>query len=748
MSVKTTVFGYPKIGPQRELKKVLESYWNGKTSQAELIKTSENLILNNAKTIAKHGIDIIPSNEFSFYDFILDLSVMFNVIPERFRKIENSLEKYFAIARGTADAPASEMTKWFNTNYHYIVPEIESNTEFELKENKPLKEYELLKFSLNFKTKPVITGPFTYLYCAKLKDYSYFLDKITSVYCSLLKELEESGTEEVQFDEPALVLDLDNKTVREIIDCYKKITKHFNKIKIYVQTYYEALSEYERIVYELPVHGIGFDFVNGKENLENISKFGFPKDKFLIAGVVSGRDPWRTDFKETLKLIETLTKFNEKIILSNSCPLIHLPVTIKNETFPEELLKILSFANERLEELAILKIVINEGKEPPVQDLSMKFVNPDVSEKVSQISQKTLQRKPEFAERYKKQMESLKLPLFPTTTIGSFPQTTEIRKVRADYKAGRISIEEYENFINKEIRKAIEIQEKIGLDVLVHGEFERTDMVEFFAEKLQGFAITKNGWVQSYGSRFVRPPIIYGDVWRKKPLILKETLYAQTLTKKPVKGILTGPITLLQWSYPRKDISKEEIAYQIALALNEEVMELEKAGIKIIQIDEPAFREGMPLKKAKVNQYFDWAIKSFRIVTHSVKPETQIHTHMCYSDFNDIIEKIYELDADVISIEASRSRGEILKAFENFRYDRGIGIGVYDIHSPRVPKLEEIIEIVERSIKLIDISLLWINPDCGLKTRGWQETIASLNNMVKVAFLLRESFRETHLSKR
>jgi len=748
MSVKTTVFGYPKIGPQRELKKVLESYWNGKTSQAELIKTSENLILNNAKTIAKHGIDIIPSNEFSFYDFILDLSVMFNVIPERFRKIENSPEKYFAIARGTADAPASEMTKWFNTNYHYIVPEIESNTEFELKENKPLKEYELLKFSLNFKTKPVITGPFTYLYCAKLKDYSYFLDKITSVYCSLLKELEESGTEEVQFDEPAMVLDLDNKTVREIIDCYKKITKHFNKIKIYVQTYYEALSEYERIVYELPVHGIGFDFVNGKENLENISKFGFPKDKFLIAGVVSGRDPWRTDFKETLKLIETLTKFNEKIILSNSCPLIHLPVTIKNETFPEELLKILSFANERLEELAILKIVINEGKEPPVQDLSMKFVNPAVSEKVSQISQKTLQRKPEFAERYKKQMESLKLPLFPTTTIGSFPQTTEIRKVRADYKAGRISIEEYENFINKEIRKAIEIQEKIGLDVLVHGEFERTDMVEFFAEKLQGFAITKNGWVQSYGSRFVRPPIIYGDVWRKKPLILKETLYAQTLTKKPVKGILTGPITLLQWSYPRKDISKEEIAYQIALALNEEVMELEKAGIKIIQIDEPAFREGMPLKKAKVNQYFDWAIKSFRIVTHSVKPETQIHTHMCYSDFNDIIEKIYELDADVISIEASRSRGEILKAFENFRYDRGIGIGVYDIHSPRVPKLEEIIEIVERSIKLIDISLLWINPDCGLKTRGWQETIASLNNMVKVAFLLRESFRETHLSKR
>ncbi|ODA43520.1 5-methyltetrahydropteroyltriglutamate--homocysteine methyltransferase [Thermodesulfovibrio sp. N1] len=737
MPVKTTVFGYPKIGPQRELKKALEFYWNGKISQVELMEASENLILNNAKTIAKHGIDIIPSNEFSFYDFILDLSVMFNVIPERFREIENPLERYFAIARGTVDAPASEMTKWFNTNYHYIVPEIESNTEFEFIENKPLKEYELLKSSLNFKTKLVITGPFTYLYCAKVKNTEYFLDKIAFVYESLLDELEKNGVEEVQIDEPAMVLDLDKNIVNSIIDCYRKITANLSRMKIYVQTYYESLSAYEKLVYELPVSGIGFDFLEGIENLENISKFGFPKDKALIAGVVSGRDPWRTDFKEILKLIGTLTKFTEKIILSNSCPLIHLPVTIKNETFPKELSKILSFANERLEELTILKTVINEGKEPPVQDLSMKFVHPDVSEKVSQINQKALHRKPEFAERYKKQMEILKLPLFPTTTIGSFPQTTELRKARADYKAGRISLEEYENFINNEIKKAIEIQEKIGLDVLVHGEFERTDMVEFFAEKLQGFAITKNGWVQSYGSRCVRPPIIYGDVWRDKPLTLKETLYAQTLTKKPVKGILTGPVTILQWSYPRKDISKKEIAYQIALALNEEVMELEKAGIKIIQIDEPAFREGMPLKKAKVNQYFDWAIKSFRIVTHEVKPETQIHTHMCYSDFNDIIEKIYEMDADVISIEASRSKGEILKAFEKFRYDRGIGIGAYDIHSPRVPQVEEMIEIVERSIKLIDISLFWINPDCGLKTRGWKETIASLSNMVKVAKIIR-----------
>lgn len=742
MTVKTTVFGYPKIGPQRELKKALESYWSGKISQKKLFDEAENLIINNAKTIVQHGIDIVPSNEFSLYDFILDISVMFNVIPERFKSIDDPIDRYFAIARGTSDAPASEMTKWFNTNYHYIVPEVDETTEFELKENKPLKEYELLRNSLNIKTKPIITGPITYLYCAKVKEYAYFLDKLASVYGRLLKELEESGVEEVQIDEPAMVLDLDENKVDAVIECYRKLTSNLSKTKIYVQTYYESLSHYERIVYELPVHGIGFDFVDGAENLENILKFGFPKDKVLIAGIVSGRDPWKTDFTETLKLIETLTKFTDKIVLSNSCPLFHLPVTLKGEILPEEISSLLSFANERLEELALLKASINDGKELPRQNLSFKFINPLVQEKLSQIDENALDRKPTFKERYEKQMEILKLPLFPTTTIGSFPQTAELRKVRAEFKAGKISREQYEDFVNKEIKKAIEIQEQIGLDVLVHGEFERTDMVEFFAERLQGFAITKNGWVQSYGSRCVRPPIIYGDVWRDKPLILKETLYAQSLTKKPVKGILTGPVTILQWSYPRKDISKKEVAYQIALALQQEVLELEKAGIRIIQIDEPAFREGMPLKKSKIQEYFDWAIKSFRIVTHKVKPETQIHTHMCYSEFNDIIDKIHAMDADVISIEASRSKGEILKAFEHFKYDRGIGIGVYDIHSPRIPGVEEMLEIVKRSIKLIDKKLFWINPDCGLKTRGWQETIPSLKNMVKVAEIMRKEAQD------
>jgi len=744
MSIKTTVFGYPRIGPRRELKKALESYWNVKISQQTLVNEAERLIINNAKTIVQYGIDIVPSNEFSFYDFILDLSVMFNVIPERFKKIEDPLERYFAIARGTASAHASEMTKWFNTNYHYIVPEITENTVFELKENKPLKEYKLLKDALNLQTKPVIVGPLTYLYCAKINKPVYFLDKISNVYTKLLLELEENSVLEVQFDEPAMVLDLSNEIIAAVIECYQKITKSLKKIKIYVQTYYEALSEYEKLVYQLPVHGFGFDFIEGAKNLENILKYGFPEDKFLIAGVVSGRDPWKTDLRETLKLIETLIKFTgDKIVLSNSSPLMHLPITVKNEThLSREILEMLSFANERLEELTILKAAINNEKEPSegTPKSRMTFVNPEVQKKLHQIDEKALKRTPEFNERYKRQMDILKLPLFPTTTIGSFPQTEQLRQIRAQYRAGKISSEEYENFINGEIKKAIEIQEEIGLDVLVHGEFERTDMVEFFAERLQGFAITKNGWVQSYGSRCVKPPIIYGDVSRTEPLILKETLYAQSLTKKPVKGILTGPVTMLQWSYSPRDFRKE-IAYQIALALREEVLELEKAGIKIIQIDEPAFKEGMPLKKSKVNEYFDWAIKSFKIITHSLKPETQIHTHMCYSDFNEIIEKIYAMDADVISIEASRSKGEILSAFENFKYDHGIGIGVYDVHSPRVPSVEEMMEIVERSIKLIDKSLLWINPDCGLKTREWQETILSLKNMVKVAVIYRKEVK-------
>lgn len=742
MTVRTTVFGYPRIGQNRELKKALESYWSGKISQTELLKTAENIIVGNAKTIYEHGVDIIPSNEFSFYDFILDHSVMFNIIPERFKTISDPLDRYFAIARGTERLLASEMTKWFNTNYHYIVPEIEKEA-FELRENKPLKEFNLIRKKLNVKTKPVVIGPYTYIKSAKVSDEKLIelLEKISSVYKELFLQLQEAEIEEIQVDEPAFVMDINQQHINPIIQCYKYLKQGIN-LKIYIQTYYEALSEYEKLVYSIPVNGFGFDLIEGQQNIENIIKFGYPKDKTLIAGVVSGKDPWKTNFTESVKLLEKLFKVTENIVISNSCPLMHLPITVEKERghLPEELINILSFANERLSELLTLKKIINEGIEIPQQNFSVheRFINNEVRKRVSQIDESNLDRKPNFQERYKKQMKALKLPLFPTTTIGSFPQTKEIRKLRADYKAGKLSQDEYERFIDEEIKKAIEIQQQIGLDVLVHGEFERADMVEFFAERLHGFAITKNGWVQSYGSRCVRPPIIFGDVWRQRPLTVRETLYVQSLTKRPVKGILTGPVTILQWSYTRKDVSKKEIAYQIALALKEEVIELEEKGIKIIQIDEPAFREGLPLKKDKQSEYFKWAINSFKIITKDVKPETQIHTHMCYSDFHEIIDKIYALDADVISIEASRSKGEILTAFEKFKYDHGIGIGVYDIHSPRIPSVEEMMDIVRRSLKLIDKSLFWINPDCGLKTRGWQETIASLKNMVKVAEILRK----------
>lgn len=741
MKIQTAAFGYPRIGPNRELKKILESYWNGESSKDDLLNNADTIIINNAKKIKESGIDLIPSNEFSLYDFILDHSFMFNSYPRRFRQIEDPLDRYFAMARGTENLRALEMTKWFNTNYHYIVPEIEDE-DFKLTDNKPLREYKLIRERLSIETKPVIIGPFTFLKCAKLSHERLLIlmEKLSTVYNKLLKELESEGVQWVQIDEPAFVMDINDHEIDSIIRNYKNIIQGIN-LKIYVQTYYETVSSYEKLVYSLPVHGFGFDLVDGVENIENIINLGFPADKILIAGIVSGRDPWKTNLRETLKILEKLFKVTENIILSNSCPLMHLPITVEGERghLPEEILKMLSFANERLKELNLLKRAINEGENlEEAQEVSHEFFsNSDVKKKIFAIDNSSLNRDPEFRERYKLQLEMLKLPLFPTTTIGSFPQTKELRKVRADYKNGKINEEQYKNFIKREIERAIKIQEELDLDVLVHGEFERTDMVEFFAEKLKGFAITKNGWVQSYGSRCVRPPIIYGDIWRDRPLVADETLYAQSITNKPVKGILTGPITMLQWSYPRKDISKKEIAYQIALALKEEVLELESKGIKIIQIDEPAFREAMPLKKAKQNEYFDWAVKSFKIITKELKPMTQVHTHMCYSDFNEIIDKIYSLDADVISIEASRSRGEILSAFEKFNYDHGIGLGVYDIHSPRIPKLEEIIEIVERSVRLIDKNLFWINPDCGLKTRGWDETIASLKNMVLVAKFMR-----------
>jgi 5-methyltetrahydropteroyltriglutamate--homocysteine methyltransferase len=762
MAIKTTAFGYPKIGPNRELKKVVESYWAGQITKEELYKLTEEIQIQRLKTLYEAELDYIPSNDFSLYDFILDISTMLGVIPKRFGD-NYDIDTYFAMARGSKTAVACEMTKWFDTNYHYIVPEFEN--EFKLLKNRPLDSYKFALEKIGIETKPVIVGPFTYVWLGKVPEkqegtllvhmvksreserFKELVINASKIYNQILKELEANGVKAIQLDEPALVLDLEEDDVAILTESYRSLTQGLKDIEVFVHTYYESLSRYEEIVNNLPVSGIGLDFTVNDENLENLKKFGFPKDKKLIAGIVSGRDPWKIDFAKTVDLINQILNFvsEDKLIISNSSPLFHLPVSIEYEKghLDERLINLLSFANERLDELKMLKKIINEGFPVPSQNLQAirdEFKDERVRRRVAEIDENKIGRKDNFKERYQKQISLLGLPKFPTTTIGSFPQTKEVRKARADFVAGKISQDEYENFIKEQIRNVIKIQEELGLDVLVHGEFERSDMVEFFGQKMKGFAFTKNGWVQSYGTRCVRPPIIYGDVSRPEPMTVKEISYAQSLTSKPVKGMLTGPVTILSWSFYRKDIPKKEIAYQIALALRDEVSDLEKAGIKVIQIDEPAFREGLPLKKSKQKEYLEWAVNAFKLTNEQVKAETQIQTHMCYSEFNEIIEYIYAMDSDVILIEASRSKGEILDAFEKFKYDHAIGPGVYDIHSPRIPTIEEMLEIAERSIKLIDKNLIWINPDCGLKTRNWEEVIPSLKNMVTVAKIMRERY--------
>ena len=743
--VITSSFGYPKIGGSRELKKALEAYWSGKMSKEEFLKEVEGVNLSRFRKQKDAGIDLISSNDFSLYDSMLDLSTMFGIIPERFSDINDATDLYFSMARGNDNAVACEMTKWFDTNYHYIVPEI--NGKFELKSNRPLKSYIWAKEKLGLETIPSIIGPFTFLKLAKgyeKEDFAGLLLKLTALYKEILTELKGNGVKTVRIEEPALVLNLTDDEVNALLESYNLLTRDLG-IELYVQTYYESMSHYQKIVNSLPVQGIGLDFVVNSENLENIKKYGFPKNKKLIAGVISGRDIWKTDYAKTVNLINELAGLTgqSELIISNSSPLYHLPVSLEKEKahLDGNLIKLLSFADERLEELAELQQIINEGKALPVQDLDSirkAFGNEKVQKAVAQIDEDSIGRTESFESRYKKQQEILNLPLFPTTTIGSYPQTSEVRKTRADFKKGLISKEGYNKFIKSEMKKVIELQEELDLDVLVHGEFERTDMVEHFGQMLDGFAFTKNGWVQSYGSRCVKPPVIYSDVSRPNKMTVDEIVYAQSLTEKPMKGMLTGPVTILNWSFFRKDITKKQIAFQIALALKDEVMDLEDAGIKIIQIDEAAFREGMPLKKEKQKDYLDWAVKSFKLTNETVSPKTQIHTHMCYSEFNEILGSIYAMDSDVISIEASRSQGEIIEVFEKLNYDHGIGLGVYDIHSPRVPSAEEMETIVERSIKVINKRLFWINPDCGLKTRGYEETIPALRNMVSAAKKARE----------
>ncbi|WP_428912216.1 5-methyltetrahydropteroyltriglutamate--homocysteine S-methyltransferase [Niallia sp. Krafla_26] len=745
--IRSSNLGYPRIGKKREWKKALEKFWSGESTEAELLKETKKIRLEGLRKQQEKGIDLIPVGDFSLYDQVLDTSVMFGIVPKRFQNNggKTSLETYFSIARGTKDAVASEMTKWFNTNYHYIVPEFDDAKPF-LAENRLLTFYKEAKEELGIEGKPVILGPITFLKLGKgykQAEFPQLLQAFLPLYIQVLQELQEAGVNWVQIDEPIFVTDLSQKDLLEIKQAYEAIAKAVPEIKIILQTYFESISSYEYIV-NLPVAGVGIDFVHG-DSLNDLCEYGFPKDKVLAAGVIDGRNVWRQDLESKLGLVETIGQLVDKdrLIIQPSCSLLHAPVTKKTETTLDPIIKdALSFADEKLEEIVLIVKGVQNGKESIADKLeeskrAIEVLNNSKyrTKTAGQMNADALNadRELPFAKRISIQKEILGLPLLPTTTIGSLPQTTEVRKQRLKWRKGDLSDREYEQYIENEIEKWIRIQEEIGIDVLVHGEFERTDMVEFFGEKLNGFLVTKFGWVQSYGSRCVKPPLIFGEVSFDKPMTVKESVYAQSLTSKRVKGMLTGPITMLNWSFVRDDIPRVDVLNQIAVALRKEVEELERNDIKIIQVDEPALREGLPLKRDKWDEYLNEAVHAFKLSTASVENSTQIHTHMCYSSFGDIFHAISGLDADVISIETSRSHGELITTFEENTYDKEIGLGVYDIHSPRIPGKKEVTENIKRALKTIPANRFWINPDCGLKTRQEPETIAALKIMVEAA---------------
>lgn len=754
--VKSSVLGYPRIGADREWKKALEAFWSGKLEESELHNQLQEIRLNHLRKQQEKGIDFIPVNDFSYYDHVLDTAAMFGIIPKRF-PYEGGivpLSVYYGIARGTNDATASEMTKWFNTNYHYIVPELDGANPV-LTENKPLKAYREAKEKLGIEGKPVIVGPLTFLKLSKgysVSETDAWLERLLPLYVQILQELESEGVQWVQIDEPILVTNLSAADLQRLKTIYETFAASVPNLNIMLQTYFESVENYSDIV-ALPVKGIGLDFVHGLSgNMPSIKALGFPADKVLGAGVIDGRGIWKASLREKLILLEELGKFvtADRLIVQSSCSLLHVPVTVKNEALLlPELKDALAFADEKLDELVLLAKAVSSGVavianelekcESALQalKLSEERNRNDIQHAVAAISAQHPERSLPFSERHTAQQKKWQLPILPTTTIGSFPQSAEVRKARQLWRKGEWNNEQYANFIREQIDIWIKLQEEIGLDVLVHGEFERTDMVEFFGEKLAGFAFTQYGWVQSYGSRCVKPPIIFGDVAFEEAMTVQETKYAQSKTERPVKGMLTGPITIMNWSFVREDITREQIAYQLAYALRQEVEALEHAGIGMIQVDEPAVREGLPLKEEDQAKYLAWAVKAFRMTTCTVQDTTQIHTHMCYCEFHDMIDSIEAMDADVISIETSRSHGELIHSFELNTYKLGIGLGVYDIHSPRIPRVEEMTNMIDRALRVLDPKLFWINPDCGLKTRGLEETIDSLRNMVEATQIAR-----------
>lgn len=761
--VRSSNLGYPRIGEKREWKKALEQFWAGKLDKETFLKQMEEIRFSSLQKQKEQGIDLISVGDFSMYDHVLDTAAMFGLVPKRFEYSGGkvSLETYFDIARGTKGAVASEMTKWFNTNYHYIVPELNEAVPT-LVDNRPLQFYKEAKQKLDIDGKPVILGPVTFVKLSKGYEESEFktvVNQFVPLYADVLRELQQEGVDWLQIDEPILAKTISEEEIALFNDVYQQLHGAAPKIKVILQTYFESIDHYEDVI-SLPVQGIGLDFVHDNgQNLASLRKYGFPKDKVLAAGIIDGRNIWSANLGDKSSLLAEIAEVvsKDRLIVQPSSSLLHVPVTVKSEETLGEVLKdALSFADEKLHEIVVLTNGLHGGKETIQKEIlaSTKAIqalnqsasrnNTQVQEAIQNLHTYRAEREAAFNVRQVIQEETFQLPLLPTTTIGSFPQTQEVRKQRLKWRKDEITDWQYEEYIKAEIKKWIEIQEELGLDVLVHGEFERTDMVEYFGEKLAGFQFTKFGWVQSYGSRCVKPPLIYGDVSYQEPMTVKETVCAQSLTTKPVKGMLTGPITILNWSFVRDDISRYEVANQIALALRKEVEILEENGIRMIQVDEPAIREGLPLKQEKWESYLNAAVYAFKLATTSVQNETQIHTHMCYSDFKDIIDAITALDADVISIETSRSHGELIHAFEENTYDKGIGLGVYDIHSPRVPKLEELTRNIDRALQVLDPKLFWINPDCGLKTRGIDETIAALKVMIEAA----EQTREKLLAKK
>ncbi|MBM7855084.1 5-methyltetrahydropteroyltriglutamate--homocysteine methyltransferase [Desulfohalotomaculum tongense] len=763
--VALSVVGYPRIGARRELKKVVEGYFKGHVPKEDLLAEAKKLRKIHWQVQKEKGIDLISSNDFSFYDTFLDTALMLNAVPNRYKEIGlDQLDTCFAMARGYQDekydVKALEMKKWFNTNYHYVVPEIEDGVEFKLNSSKVFDEYQEA-LELGIKTKPVLIGPFTFLKLAKIKaagkKYFDYCDQILRVYEHIFNILNELAVEFVQIDEPKIVMDLTGEDINNFVRMYEKLLPQKGKVKVILQTYFGDIRDIYKEIVSLNFDAVALDLVEGEKNIELIAQYGFPGDKLLFAGLINGKNIWRNNYRQTMEKLQTVFKYvnKDRVVLNTSCSLLHVPYTLKGEVkIAEKYKQQLAFAEEKLTELSELRELLQEGNylvnKKFIKNAQIKkekitnkeFYFEDVRTKINNIKDEDFIRKPSFDERIKKQQEILKLPFLPTTTIGSFPQTSEVRKLRRAYKKGEITLTEYRQKIKEKIREVIELQEEIGLDVLVHGEFERNDMVEYFGENLAGFLFTENGWVQSYGTRCVKPPIIFGDVKREKPITVEWIKYAQSLTEKPVKGMLTGPITILNWSFPREDISLKEIAFQIALAIKEEVMDLEAAGIKIIQIDEAALREKLPLRKEDWQKdYLDWAIKSFRFVHSSVKPETQIHTHMCYSEFADIIKEIEAMDADVISFEAAKSDLSLLDTLKEHNYSQEVGPGVYDIHSPRIPKEKEIEEILLKISQKLDINKVWVNPDCGLKTRDMAETVPSLKNMVNAAQKIRLKFK-------